>query len=267
MYHNLRTNHRPLELVFIRHGESEGNVAVKAAENGDMSYFTEEFRSKHSSTWNLTPKGEEQARIAGKWIRENIHDGVFDGYYASTYRRAKRTAGLLGLPNASWKLRDYIREHDWGNLDVMTDEERWEKYPDAMKKREISNFYFAAPGGESLSDVLLRARAGIFATLYNKLANKSGIIVSHGNMMWPIRMIMEDLLPEEYSALKKKKAPEDKMNNCQILQYTRVHPKTGEISEKFSWFRSVCPWKLEPTLNLWHPITHKRYTNEELVAS
>ena len=39
-------NHRPLELVFVRHGESEGNVAVKAAERGDTSYFTPEFRKK-----------------------------------------------------------------------------------------------------------------------------------------------------------------------------------------------------------------------------
>ena len=116
-------NHRPLELVFVRHGESEGNVAVNAAENGDNSYFTEEFRSRHSSTWNLTPKGEEQAKAAGDWIKKNINGGIFDKYYASTYRRAKRTAGLLDLPGAKWRLRDYIREHDWGNLDVMTDEE------------------------------------------------------------------------------------------------------------------------------------------------
>ncbi len=259
-------NHRPIELVFVRHGESEGNVAVKASERGDPTYFTDEFREKHSSTWNLTPKGEEQARIAGEWIRKNIHDGNFDGHYASTYRRARRTAGLLGLPNARWKLRDYIREHDWGNLDVMTDAERWEKYPDAMKKREINGFYFGAPGGESLADVLIRARAGIFATLYNKLPNKTGIIVSHGNMMWPFRMIMEDLLPEQYSALKAKKAPEDKMNNCQILQYTRVNPVTGEISEKFGWRRTVCPWKLDPEVNTWREIVHKTYTNEELIA-
>lgn len=258
-------NHRPLELVFVRHGQSEGNLANKAAENGDNRYFTEEFRKRHSSTWDLTKKGIQQAKAAGVWIRKNINDGIFDGYYASTYRRAKRTAGFLNLPGAHWNLRDYIREHDWGNLDVMTDEERQSKYPDIMEKRDINPYYFSAPGGESLADVLIRARVGILATLYRRLPNNRGIVVSHGNMMWPIRIIMEGLLPEEYLALKKKQDPKDEINNCQILQYTRINPKTGETVERFSWMRSVCPWDLHPKRNSWRPIIHKKYTNKELI--
>ena len=262
---NLSENPRPLELVFVRHGESEGNVAVKAAENGDPSFFTEEFKKRHSSSWNLTPKGIEQAKAAGQWLRQNINGGVFDGYYASTYLRAKRTAGFLDLPHALWNLRDYIREHDWGNLDVMTDEERNSQYPDVMDKREINPFYFAAPGGESLAEVLIRARVGILATLYRRLPNQRGIIVTHGNMIWPIRIIMEDLLPEEYLEMKRKKEPQDKINNCQILQYSRIDPQTGKISEKFSWIRSVCPWNLNPKTDAWRPILHHKYSNQELI--
>lgn len=260
-----KENHRPLELVFVRHGESEGNVAVNAAEAGDPSLFTDDFKSRHSSTWNLTEKGVAQAKVAGIWIRKNINHGVFDGYYASTYRRAKRTAGLLNLPKAQWKIRDYIREHDWGNLDVMTDEERLEKYPDVMKKRQENPYYFAAPGGESLADVLIRARVGIMATLYRDLPNQRGIIVTHGNLMWPVRIIIEDLLPDEYLALKAKHDPKDKINNCQIFQYTRIDPATNKITEKFNWMRSVCPWKLDAKLNVWRPIVHKKFTNEELI--
>ena len=62
----LPDNHRPLELVFVRHGESEGNVAVKAAENGDTSYFTEEFRKRHSSTWDLHPRRDAWRPISHK---------------------------------------------------------------------------------------------------------------------------------------------------------------------------------------------------------
>ena len=76
---------------------------------------------------------------------------------------------------------------------------------------------------------------------------------------------MEDLLPEEYLALKKNKYPKDKINNCQILQYSRIDPQTGKISEKFSWFRSVCPWNLNPKLDAWRPIFHHKYTNRELI--
>ena len=227
-------NPHPLELVFVRHGESEGNVAVDASEKGDSSFFTADFRKRHSSTWDLTPKGITQAKAAGAWIRENINNGEFDAYYASTYVRARKTAGFLGLPGAQWSLRDYIREHDWGNLDVMTDEERHIKYPDAMEKRSINPYYFAAPGGESLADVLIRARVGILATLYRRLPGKRGIVVTHGNMIWPIRIIMEDILPEEYIQMKKEHDPKNKINNCQIIQYTRIDPQTGAVSEKFT---------------------------------
>jgi NAD+ kinase len=260
-----KVNHRPLELVFVRHGESEGNIANDAAKAGDTSHFTEEFRARHSSTWDLTPKGEKQAQVAGAWIKKNNNHGVFDAYYASTYRRAKRTAGLLNLPKAAWRLRDYIREHDWGILDVMTDEERHTKYPEIMKNREINPYYFSGPGGESLADVLIRARVGIMATLYRELPNKRGIVVIHGNLIWPIRIIMEGLLPEDYLNLKAQRDPRDKINNCQIFQYTRIDPQTGEITEKFNWMRSVCPWKLDPELDAWRPIIHKKYTNDELI--
>lgn len=261
----INDNYRPLELVFVRHGESEGNVAVEAAKAGDPSHFTDKFRKRHSSTWDLTAKGIKQAKAAGAWIKKNINGGKFDAYFASTYKRAKRTAGFLNLPEATWNLRDYIREHDWGNLDVMTDEERFAKYPDVMEQREINPYYFSAPGGESLADVLIRVRVGILATLYRRLPNKRGIVVTHGNIMWPIRILMEGLLPEEYLKLKNKKDPRDEINNCQVLQYTRVNPKTGEVAEKFSWMRSVCPWDLNEKRDAWRPISHKKYTNEELI--
>lgn len=261
------SKHRPLELVFIRHGESEGNVAVHAAENGDTSFFTPEFRDRHSSSWDLTAKGIQQAILSGEWIRKNINGGIFDAYYASTYIRAKKTAGYLNLPNALWNIRDYLREHDWGNLDVMTDEERILKHPEAMEKRQTNPYYFAAPGGESLADVLIRARVGILSTLYRKLSNKRGIIVTHGNLLWPIRIIMESLLPEEYLEMKRLKQPQDKIHNCQIFQYSRIHPTSGEITEKFAWTRSVCPWNYNPLINNWRPIIRKKYTNEELINS
>jgi NAD+ kinase len=259
-------NPRPLELVFVRHGQSEGNVANEAAENGDTSFYTEEFKLRHSSTWDLTSKGIEQAKTAGKWITENINGGKFDAYYCSTYRRARKTAGYLGLPGAQWNVRDYIREHDWGNLDVMTDAQRREKFPDVMKKRDINKYYFAAPGGESLADVVIRVRVGILTTLYRDLPNKRGIVVSHGNVMWPIRILMEGWLPEQFQAIRDLHDPKDKINNCQIFQYSRIHPKSGEVTERFEWMRSVCPWDSNVSGNEWRRVEHRKYLNEELVG-
>lgn len=69
----------PLELVLVRHGQSEGNEAVARSQRGDLSAYTPEFKNKHSSTYRLTDKGIEQAKVAGHWIRENIGD-KFDRY-------------------------------------------------------------------------------------------------------------------------------------------------------------------------------------------
>lgn len=262
---NVNGNHRPLELVFVRHGESEGNVVMKAADNGDTSLCTEEFRHRHSSTWDLTPCGIQQAQITGAWIRQNINGGIFDIYYSSTYKRARRTAGYLGLPGAQWNIRDYIREHDWGTLDALTDNERLTRYPELMENRKKNPYYFAAPGGESLADVLVRANVGIIATLYRKVPNKRAIVVTHGNLIWPIRIIMEGLLPDEYLEMKASKNPLHKINNCQVLHYTRIDPETDEVTERFSWFRSVCPWKPDPELDAWRMISHKTFSNEEMI--
>jgi broad specificity phosphatase PhoE len=257
---------KPMELIFVRHGESEGNVAVEAGNKGDYSHYTDEFRSKHNCDLDLTERGIGQANKAGLWIKENINNGIFDGYYVSTYKRARKTAGYLGLPNALWNVRDYIREHDWGNLDAMTFEERWQKYPDAKRARDINPYYSSAPGGESLADVVIRVRVGILSTVYRVHPNERVIIVSHGNILWPIRIIMEGLLPEQYLTLKELNRKSDKINNCQILQYSRINPKTGEVSQSFNWMRSICPWNPLLSDNNWRTIERRKFTNEELIS-
>jgi len=60
----------PIDLVLVRHGESEGNVARRSSAAGDNSVFTEEFCGRHNSRFRLTDRGREQARAAGAWLRE-----------------------------------------------------------------------------------------------------------------------------------------------------------------------------------------------------
>lgn len=262
---------RPLELVFVRHGESVGNIATQAAKLGDSSLFTDEFKSFHSSTWDLTPRGEEQAIAAGEWVRANIHGGVFDGYYVSTYKRARRTAGLLHLPEGEatpiWKPRDYLREHDWGILDVMTDEERRAMYPEIMRQRDIDPFYFPSLSGESMSNLVLRFRNNVLNSLYREHPDQTAIVVTHGNTMWAGRYNLEGMTPEQYLALDKSRDPYERINNCQILQYSRVNPETGDIEGNLNWMRSVCPWDPKRSRNEWVRIVRSRYTNDQLINS
>ena len=76
----LRGQSRLADLVLIRHGESEGNVARKRSLGGDHSLFSGEFKHRHSARWRLTDRGREQAIAAGEWLqRENLVE--FDRYY------------------------------------------------------------------------------------------------------------------------------------------------------------------------------------------
>jgi phosphohistidine phosphatase SixA len=61
--------------------------------------FPNSFHSKFQ--YRLTSLGQEQARVAGAWIKEYIAER-FDQYYCSEYIRALETASLLGFESARW---------------------------------------------------------------------------------------------------------------------------------------------------------------------
>ena len=52
------------ELVLVRHGESEGNIARRRSLLGDHSVYAGEFLERHSSLWRLSDQGREQAIAA-----------------------------------------------------------------------------------------------------------------------------------------------------------------------------------------------------------
>src|SRR5438046_19770 len=114
----------PLELILVRHGQSEQNLASHFAKQGDPSMYTEAFRARDVSQHRLTATGRRQAERAGKWLREN---GLarFDRRYTSTYVRALETAGLLGLDGPDWMQEPMLREREWGEFDQKTWDERY----------------------------------------------------------------------------------------------------------------------------------------------
>ena len=62
----------PVDLVLVRHGQSEGNVANRRAERGDKRIFTPEFRLRHSSSFRLTDLGRSQAEKGGDLAQKRI---------------------------------------------------------------------------------------------------------------------------------------------------------------------------------------------------
>ena len=270
LYAMTESENRPMRLVFVRHGESRANIVQTQERLGDISGYTEEFRSRANADVELSERGVEQAKAAGIWIRENINNGYFDGYYVSSFRRALQTAGHLRLPEAAnkkvWKIRDYMREQSWGYFDNMPRQERDSILPQINESRNRDRQYWAPLGGESMADLVFRAKIGIIQTLYREVADGSGIAVSHGNLLWAVRIVMEGLTTKDYDKLDNKNNPLDKMNNCQILEYTRIDPSDPtNIANRFTWMRTVCPWDTTLSRNQWQQIRRPKYTNEELL--
>lgn len=259
----------PRNLTLLRHAESEGNWAIKLSEKGDHSLFTPEFRKRHNSTFHLTDKGIEQAKIAGDWIRKNIGP-EFDGYYTSPYFRAMETAALLRIPFAQWDSSEFaLRERDWGDLDIVSDEEKKTKYREAMEARQTDGFFWRVLNVEPMSDVCLRVER-FLQRISRECGGKNIIIVSHGETMVAFRVILEGLTPWEYALMES--APDKKgksgILNCQALQYTRENPenpRSKKLSPNFTWMRSVCATSPRLSSNIWTKIERKKYSNSELL--
>ena len=113
----------PLDLVLVRHGQSEANLAKRRSEAGDHSAYTEAFKDRHSSSFRLTELGRKQAQLAGVCLRELFYvdqhgDAIFDRFITSEYTRAMETAARMNLPKARWYRDVYLTERNWGDLDI-----------------------------------------------------------------------------------------------------------------------------------------------------
>lgn len=262
----------PLNLVLVRHGLSEGNVARKRSRKGDHGAFDTEFGKRHSSKWRLTDLGRKQARVAGDWIRENL-SFPFHRRYTSSFVRARETAGYLGLPDGHWYVEMYLRERDWGGLSELSEEEKHRRYAAELASQDIDSFYWAPPNGESIAQLCLRVDR-VLNTLHRECSDKNVIIVCHGEVMWAFRIRLERMLPEVFVELDRVDPPGEHIYNCQVMHYSRMNPEagaelgaeSGSIDAQYNWMRSICPWDLKRSVNDWRRIIRPAFSNEELIA-
>lgn len=254
----------PLHIVLVRHGQSEGNVAIAHSKDGDDSDFTPEFMNRHSTSLRLTEKGKQQVEATARWLRES---GLtkFDRYYVSEYIRAVETAVHLGLPGASWRIDSQLRELDHGLVDILPDAEKKKQYGEVLRLRSAQLFFGRWPAGESIADVCDRLRNNIVSTLHRECEGKRVIIVSHGDIMRCFRVIFERISAHEYHLLDQRDPREFKIGNGQVIHYTRENPeKPGDVRPYLTWVRSVNPYDPAYAGHGWKEIIRKKYSNEEL---
>ena len=254
----------PIDLILIRHGQSEGNAAKRLSEKGDNTGY-KLLSERHTRSLRLSKRGQEQAINAGKWlIKEFSKDGVvFDRFITSEYTRAMETASLLGLPNATWFRNFYLTERDWGELDLLPDDERLEKFGSALRMRLIEPFFWRPPNGETLAELCLRLDR-VLNTLHRECSNMKVIIVCHGEVMRAFRILIERIPQQRFKEIALNREG-DGVHNCEIMHYTRRDPDTGIIADHANWMRRIRPNDVPAWNTGWQKIERPKYSNEDLL--
>lgn len=231
----------PNDLVLVRHGLSEANVAQKPAMKTEA-----EQQVTRRADWQqrLAQRGIEQAQTAGAWLESEFGgtvEDIFDKKYVSHFVRTTETAlHLGGQATQGWMYDKRLVERSWGVFGAASREEQKDTFARTVEREEIDPLYTAKDGGEALAtDVLMRWRDYI-DTLHREASGQRVLAVTHGELMWVARFDLERMLPEEWSALYGD--PSQKIRNCSILHYSRVDPKDPEhTSGRLQWMRFIYP--------------------------
>lgn len=255
----------PRSLLLMRHCESEGNLIRSLYEKGTPHKHEARLVKTHTSERRLTQKGVEQGEIAREWLRTNWFESEDDDFspvlIVSTYVRTIETAGILGFGN-HWHLDNRVVERNWGQLDMLTYDQRLAKFGSAMDYDDSEAFFWRPSDGETLQDMMNRLR-DFLRTLHKKYQDKSVLVVCHGETMWAFRTILEHWSPQTLAKTMRESTSQTKHSNCRIIHYER---ETNSGSRKFSRVRFIDPLRPDdPERNLdWKPVRKSTFSHREL---
>lgn len=281
-------------LFIVRHGESEGNVASALFKNGDYSAYTSAYRGRPGRHWNLTEKGEMQAKTIGRWVNSqvsNIRSHSSIGYFVSPFTRTLQTAQNMNLtvpmhtPPASvrWTPDRGIRERDWGDLDTLNPNEYEESdfYVHNRLKRSNDPLYWRPPGGESMVDIV-DYRVHKMFNMFTNHGISNAVCVSHGEYMRATHLGVTRGSDADYMDWQVNKKVWIK--NGEVYQYTSIVPEERFLgafeqlgdrsrvwpSRKYlTFYRTAYPIEIKGQWTVvvsdWQEIEFPVFTNETLI--
>jgi len=211
---------RPKQLVLIRHGQSEFNVAKREA-----TYFADEYarrilEGRADSQIGLTALGIEQSKRTGQGLREQF--GTFDYIFHSGYQRAKQTLDniLLAytpseLDKMPTRMDVFLRERDPGFTYAMTESEVDLNFPWLNRYwKTFGDFLSHPPGGESLGSVSERVHL-FLNMIFSSHSDEKILVVTHAHVIRCFRFLLEHWNYEQaFTVLDK-----DKPRNCGVSSY------------------------------------------------
>lgn len=218
-------------LVFVRHGESEGDVRRAAWRRGES--FTS---TKHPEEEELTDRGAEQSRLAGAWIARHILEKYaltrFDGYFVSLSRRSLQSAVAMGFEDAVWLGDERLNERNRGLIRGLKAEQHRAQFPGSYERMQTDPLHWVPPGGESIAGVAERWSS--FQSDIRSL--HSVLIVGHRDQMWAAMQPLEHLSDRQLLAV-----DTDQIGNAQVIHYMAADPQPGRQTDGFAWKCSVNP--------------------------
>ncbi len=181
------------ELLLVRHGESEGNVAAAEAHSSGAHQIDVPARD---ADVRLTDLGRRQADAVGAALAALPEQRRPQAVAVSPYTRARETARLasrragLELPTL---VDERLRDRELGVLDRLTFAGVEDRYPEeAERRRWQGKFYHRPAGGESWVDVALRLRTWV-ADLDRAMSAERVLVVSHDVVIALLRYVCQGL--------------------------------------------------------------------------
>lgn len=206
-----------VELLLIRHGESEGNVAATAASLAGAEIIEVPARD---ADVDLSRTGKEQAKALGTALARVQEESRPDAVVSSPYARARQTT-QIAVRTAVWspvvRTDERLRDRELGILDRLTKLGVDKRYPEeAERRRWLGKLYYRPPGGESWADVALRLRS-LLEELNNMGKGHRVMLVCHDAVIMLFRYILEGMSEEELLDL----AAGTTILNASITRYVR----------------------------------------------
>lgn len=184
----------------MRHGETEWNLVGRAQGRLDSP---------------LTEKGRHQAFRLGQILSRELGMSSSFDQMVSPLGRTLETAHYLKQSFDFDPVKsELLKEIDVGRLSGLTRQEMLEIFPDHMKDRPGNDWYFGAPGGETLQQIRARAQ-----TWLASLARPT-IAVAHGQIGKVIRGIVLGLDDTRLLALKEPQGVAHVLENGQETLWT-----------------------------------------------
>lgn len=251
----------PLEMIFVRHGQSEANVLqgmekqlqeqvstdgiidseleMKAKKLGELIHARPDWEHR------LTPLGHEQAAAAREWIERNIGAVAthFDVRYHSPFIRAQETAAIIG-PDAGWRIHNMLYERDWGEFGITPRHEQADKFPYATMMKEKAPLFARLTGGESIGETVTLRVDNFRDDLRERWSGGRVLSVVHGDTIGGVRYVFEHKRPQQWHEMDTD--PAQRIGNCAVLSYIRYNPEDpSDIRDYIGWMRIVDPYKPE----------------------